>query len=357
MWIEDIEAECAIRVYSTSNPKIEIVAVVKGDLRGAEAVPARVHSECFTGDVLGSKRCDCGQQLHKFLRVMNSEPHGVLLYIRGHEGRGIGLPNKIRAYKLQDEGFDTVDANLKLGLPVDERTYFDSLSILKQLGLKSIRLFTNNPEKIQTLGPITKEVVAMASVPCERNINYLQTKQERLHHRTVLETFTLPKLSVDPSRIRVGVVYTTWNQYYIDALREAAEDELEQAGAQSIKMAVPGACELISGVRAMIRQHRPDAIITFGVLIRGSSDVYDATCNAVMNGLQELNSRQDIPVVIGLLMCHDEDQAHERSRGSNNPAKAWAHTALHMASLASKAPDLPASQDTARQVSGGYSLR
>merc|ERR1719188_510608 len=121
-------------VYSTSNPKVEIVAIVKGELQDVEAVPARVHSECFTGDILASKRCDCGQQLHKFLKIMNAEPCGVMLYIRGHEGRGIGLANKIRAYRLQDEGLDTVDANVHLGLPVDGRTYHDSLAVLNDLG-------------------------------------------------------------------------------------------------------------------------------------------------------------------------------------------------------------------------------
>merc|ERR1719401_2331191 len=177
-----------IRVYRCSNPKIEIVAIVKGELEGAEAVPARVHSECFTGDILASKRCDCGQQLHKFLKIMNTEPRGVMLYIRGHEGRGIGLANKIRAYRLQDEGFDTVEANLQLGLPVDDRTYEDSLAVFRDLGLKSIKLFTNNPEKMKALECISTEVVALASVACEQNARYLQTKRERLNHRTVLET-------------------------------------------------------------------------------------------------------------------------------------------------------------------------
>merc|ERR1719188_2496025 len=165
-------------VYSTSNPKVEIVAIVKGELQGVEAVPARVHSECFTGDILGSKRCDCGQQLHKFLSVINKEPCGVLIYVRGHEGRGIGLANKIRAYKLQDQGLDTVEANLKLGLPVDERTYEDSLAVLEDLGMKSVRLFTNNPEKAQGLSSIIKEVVALPSIENERNAAYLRTKRE-----------------------------------------------------------------------------------------------------------------------------------------------------------------------------------
>lgn len=334
MWVEDIEADCSMRVYATDDPKVEIIIVSKGDLQEAEGVPTRIHSECFTGDVLASKRCDCGQQLHLFLQILNKVPNGVLLYIRGHEGRGIGLSAKIRAYKLQDEGLDTVDANLKLGLPVDGRSYESSLAVLLHLGLKSIRLFTNNPEKVRALQLITSEVVALASAPSERNRKYLETKRERLNHRTVLQTFKLPELSVDTTRLRVGVVYTTWNHYYVDELRRVAEAGLAKAGVRSISLAVPGACELISGARALMRQAAPDAVIVLGVLIRGSSDLYDATCTAVMTGLTELNASQDTPIIVGLLMCQNEEQAQERSHGASNPAKAWAETALHMASLA-----------------------
>ncbi|CAE8628547.1 unnamed protein product, partial [Polarella glacialis] len=335
MWVDDIKAECTMHVYSTSDPKVEIVAVVKGDMKGAEAVPTRIHSECFTGDILGSKRCDCGQQLHRFMKIMDAEPCGVLLYVRGHEGRGIGLANKIRAYKLQDEGHDTVDANLKLGLPVDTRTYEDALGVLLNLGLLSIRLFTNNPEKMRSLQRITKEVVALASTPCEHNAAYLNTKRNRLNHRTVLETFKLPELcQVTVSNLKVGIVHTTWNQYYVDELLGTSDSELKRSGASTVKMSVPGCCELISGARAMLRHHKPDAVIVIGVLLKGSSDLYEAMCNSVMTGLTELNASQDTPIILGLLMCQDEDQAHERSHGANNPAKAWAVTALHMASIA-----------------------
>jgi len=333
LWIEDVEAQCRIRVYSTIDPKVEIVAMVKGEVQDSEGVPVRVHSECFTGDILASKRCDCGQQLHKFLKILNLEACGVLLYIRGHEGRGIGLANKIRAYKLQDEGLDTVDANIKLGLPVDTRTYDDALSVVRHLGIRSIRLFTNNPEKTKALEPITREVVALASTPFPQNIAYLRTKRERLNHKTVLETFRLPKVQADVSKIRVGLVYTKWNSYYVDPLVQAAEAELNRTGVRRVKLAVPGACELVSGARALLRHQKPDAIVALGILIRGSSDIYDATCTAVMTGLTELNASQDVPIIHGVLMCHDEGQADERTHGPNNPARAWAETALHMASI------------------------
>lgn len=353
-WMDEVSGDCMIRVYSTADKKVEIVAILKGDSKGAERVPVRIHSECFTGDILGSKRCDCGQQLHKFLSVMNRGTNGVLLYIRGHEGRGIGLGNKIRAYKLQDEGMDTVDANVHLGLPVDGRTYNDSLAVLNDLGVKTISLHTNNPEKISAMKPITMEVVAIASVANEHSMGYLTTKRRRLNHQTVLETFKLPPPStrIDTSNVKIGIVYTTWNQYYVDELRRAAEEGLRKVGVQATLLSVPGACELVSGARALVKHAKPHAIIVIGVLIRGSSSIYDATCSAVMNGLTQLNASQDIPIIHGLLMCHDEDQAHERTHGSNNPAQAWADTALHMATLSAQVTDgnAEASRENVAQV-------
>eukprot|EP00928_Gymnodinium_smaydae_P075712 TRINITY_DN5872_c0_g1_i1.p1 TRINITY_DN5872_c0_g1~~TRINITY_DN5872_c0_g1_i1.p1 ORF type:complete len:608 (+),score=99.90 TRINITY_DN5872_c0_g1_i1:64-1887(+) len=333
IWIDDIDCQCKIRVYRTASPQIEIITIIKGEVSGSEGVPVRVHSECFTGDILGSRRCDCGQQLHRFLRIMNDEACGIMVYIKGHEGRGIGLANKIRAYKLQDEGRDTVDANTELGLPIDSRSYEDALYVLRDHGVRSVRLFTNNPEKARALKPIMQDVVSLASIPCEQNISYLQTKRERLNHRTVLETFKPPVPKVDLSMARIGIVYTSWNEFYVSRLLQGAESSLLKSGVRQLKMAVPGACELVSGARAMIKQSSPDTIIVLGALIKGSSDVYETTCNAVMHGLMELNASQDTPIIIGLLMCQNEDQAYERALGPSNPGAAWADAAVSMASI------------------------
>jgi len=186
--LDDIEEECNLRVYTTARPDAEIVAVIKGKVQDHEKVPVRVHSECFTGDILGSQRCDCGQQLHKYLQMLDREKCGILLYVRGHEGRGIGLANKIKAYRLQDEkGLDTVEANLKLGFEVDQRCYEESRAALQHIGVKSICLFTNNPEKVDYFADLTAEVKPLPSVPCSKNIGYLLTKAEKCGHRTVLE--------------------------------------------------------------------------------------------------------------------------------------------------------------------------
>ncbi|WP_205698646.1 bifunctional 3,4-dihydroxy-2-butanone-4-phosphate synthase/GTP cyclohydrolase II [Conexibacter sp. SYSU D00693] len=160
------------------------VALVKGDVAGKEDVLVRVHSECLTGDVFHSLRCDCGQQLENALAMIETEGEGVLLYL-AQEGRGIGLLNKLKAYKLQEEGYDTVDANLKLGLPADLRDYGIGAQILVDLGLTSIRILTNNPKKIHGLqgyGLSVSAQVPIDPIPNPHNEAYLRTKAERMGH-------------------------------------------------------------------------------------------------------------------------------------------------------------------------------
>jgi 3,4-dihydroxy 2-butanone 4-phosphate synthase/GTP cyclohydrolase II len=163
----------------------EHLALVKGRVMGQEPVLVRVHSECLTGDILGSLRCDCGLQLDAALDRIAEEGRGVVIYLRGHEGRGIGIGHKIAAYHLQDLGRDTVDANLELGLPVDSREYGIGAQILADLGITHLRLMTNNPAKyggLQGYGLEIVERVGLATEPHPENISYLRTKRERLGH-------------------------------------------------------------------------------------------------------------------------------------------------------------------------------
>jgi 3,4-dihydroxy 2-butanone 4-phosphate synthase/GTP cyclohydrolase II len=162
------------------------LAMVFGEIGDGEDVLVRLHSECLTGDALGSLRCDCGIQLRHALRTIAAERRGVLLYATGHEGRGIGLVNKLRAYVAQDGGADTVDANLALGLPVDSRDYTESAEVLAALGVRTIRLMTNNPRKVSGVrtanGLRVNTVVPVATAPHHRNVGYLNTKARRLDH-------------------------------------------------------------------------------------------------------------------------------------------------------------------------------
>ncbi|PJJ55831.1 3,4-dihydroxy 2-butanone 4-phosphate synthase/GTP cyclohydrolase II [Mumia flava] len=179
----------------------EQVALVHGDLGDGADVLVRVHSECLTGDVLQSQRCDCGPQLQASMAAITEHGAGVVVYLRGHEGRGIGLIGKLQAYALQDAGQDTVDANLTLGLPIDARHYADAAQILRDLKVSSVRLLTNNPDKVAALqryGVAVAGRAPLAIAPTADNLRYLQTKAERMGHH-------LPELLTQPPALERAV--------------------------------------------------------------------------------------------------------------------------------------------------------
>ena len=172
-------------VFASDRDEAEHVAFVRGDVAGRDNVLVRVHSECLTGDVFGSLRCDCGPQLDAALRMVAEADTGVVLYLRGHEGRGIGLGHKLRAYALQEQGRDTVEANEDLGLPVDSREYGIGAQILADLGLSTLRLMTNNPAKyggLEGFGLDIVERVPIVITPNPENAAYLQAKRDKLGH-------------------------------------------------------------------------------------------------------------------------------------------------------------------------------
>ena len=177
--------EFDIHVFTDSRSGLEHVALAYGDLKGATDPLVRVHSECLTGDVFGSTRCDCGEQLHHAQRLIQETGQGLILYLKNHEGRGIGLSNKMLAYALQDQGMDTVEANVALGLPIDARTYESAADMLRYFEINSIRLLSNNQEKrtaLQSFGITINQQVPLLTTPTAENLKYLQTKSIKLGH-------------------------------------------------------------------------------------------------------------------------------------------------------------------------------
>ncbi len=172
--------------YRDSVDGIEHIALVVGDVTDGHGILVRVHSECLTGDVFSSRRCDCGQQLGAALDAVTARGRGVVVYLRGHEGRGIGLAQKLRAYERQDEGSDTLDANLELGLPADARDYGTAAQILRDLGVRSVQLLTNNPAKVAAMehyGLTVQHRVALPPDATRENLHYLYAKRDRMGHQ------------------------------------------------------------------------------------------------------------------------------------------------------------------------------
>jgi 3,4-dihydroxy 2-butanone 4-phosphate synthase/GTP cyclohydrolase II len=188
---------------------VEHVVLVKGDIGEGNDVLVRVHSECLTGDVFGSLRCDCGPQLDAAMKIIEAEGRGVVLYVRGHEGRGIGLAHKLRAYELQDQGVDTVDANLDLGLPADARDYGSGAQILVDLGVRSMRLITNNPAKRAGLEGWGLSVTGRVSLPVAAthdNLRYLRTKRDRMGHLLDLPDLPIGLQTQEPTEASADVL-------------------------------------------------------------------------------------------------------------------------------------------------------
>lgn len=174
-----------LHLYEDKKAKKEHLVLVMGKQEFKETIPiVRIHSECITGDLFTSRRCDCGQQLHAALKMIGEEGCGVLIYLR-QEGRGIGLTNKLHAYNLQDQGLDTIDANLQLGFEADERNYDVAVSILQDLQISKIKLITNNPDKMAEFSESSIEIIARIPVksrPYDDNLEYLKTKRDRMGH-------------------------------------------------------------------------------------------------------------------------------------------------------------------------------
>mmetsp|Transcript_29010 Transcript_29010/g.52836 ORF Transcript_29010/g.52836 Transcript_29010/m.52836 type:complete len:632 (+) Transcript_29010:56-1951(+) len=362
-----------LQIFEFADPlPIQVVAAIKGDVDGKEDVAVRIHSECFTGDVLRSAKCDCGLQLEKFFTVMESEPCAVLLYVKGHEGRGIGLAAKLHAYRLQsEENLDTVDSNTRLGYKPDLRSYKGIVSIFQTLGIKSVKVYSNNKEKIEAVRQVLPATRApLKTVALKTNRNYLITKEERMEHMETMvsddegghtqahtireedeeeESEATPKAPVqtptapiewprfgDYAGFRVALVSTSWNPECARQLVQGCENVLLAAKCSVSVVEVPGALDLVAGCKKVAEgDDRPNVIVALGTYVRGDTETSQMHYQATVNGIQELNVVSTVPVVSGVVFCNTKDDAVRRCTAELGGQ--WAKNALQMISVATPA--------------------
>ena len=306
------------------------VALVKGDVDGESDVLVRVHSECLTGDVFHSLRCDCGEQLESALAMIEREGSGVLLYL-SQEGRGIGLLNKLQAYKLQEEGLDTVDANLRLGLPADLRDYGIGAQILVDLGLSSIRILTNNPKKISGLAGYGLSVSRpdpdpARSQPPQRGLPARQAREARPHPAPPgagarrgdagARARTGPSAPRWPAERRVALCVARFYTELADKLEQGARAALDEAGVTTVESySVPGAFELPLVAKYAAESGRFDAVVCLGAVIRGETDHYDYVCSTAAEGIARVELDTGVPCGFGVLTVDTMEQALARVAG------------------------------------------
>ena len=343
------------------------LAMVKGDVRGQDDVLVRVHSECLTGDVFHSLRCDCGEQLEAALAMIESEGAGVLLYL-SQEGRGIGLLNKLRAYRLQEDGLDTVDANLKLGLPADLRDYGIGAQILVDLGLTSIRILTNNPKKIHGLegyGLSVADQVPIQAVPNPHNEEYLRTKRERLGHTLHHQGLPLDEELIHeehatrssarrsargrPTRIprmaspgddrfsdeqrvsswanEFAICVATFYEELAERLVNGAVEGFADGGVSPASVhtfEVPGAFELPLAAKWCAESGRFAGVACLGAVIRGETTTTTTSAPRPPAGSRTSSSQTGVPCAFGVITCETMEQALARSGGDKRDRAASA---------------------------------
>lgn len=304
---------------STYSPSRDIMYVIlsKGELRGKTHVPLRIHSECLTGDVFGSHRCDCRSQLDLALNRMRSSDVGLLIYIQGQEGRGIGIDNKIRAYALQDtQEYDTCTANLALHLPLDDRVYVEIPTILEKLGVGSVDIYTQNPNKVQALGKYLATVYPEGGQETPENRHYLDAKKILLAQPQPLR----PK--------RIGLVYTrTWHAESIKHMVGQCRTFLKDY--PLLERGVSGSFELTMGARALM-EAGCDVVIAIGILLKGETEHFSSVLASVTQGLTMLQLTKGKPVIFGVLACYSNGQIHDRVFGQHNHVKDWCEAAIDM---------------------------
>ena len=302
-----------------------------------EIIPIRIHSECFTGDVFKSKHCDCGLQLDASMKYITNYGKGIIIFPSEHEGRGIGITNKVKAYKLQQKcKLNTLDANNALGLDIDARTYDDILGILEQLKISKVELLTENPHKIDALSDIIVKSTPILTETNAHNEKYLQIKKE---HFEKINNISLPLVkghepiidisTYDKSSLKIALVYAMWHSYYIDQMRDKLKSYLNEFGITNIsEFAVPGSNEVPFKASKIASDF--DGIICIGILIKGDTLHFENVSGAVSDGIMQAQIKTGVPIMNCILSCLTMEQAVDRITGPKSTLEYIARSLIKM---------------------------
>jgi len=292
-----------------------------------ENVPVRIHSECFTGDVFKSKHCDCGQQLEQSMKYIVDNGEGLIIFPSNHEGRGIGITHKVKAYQLQKENnIDTYEANKILGFEPDNRNYDDIIKILNYLEITKVELLTENPDKIISLADIvvkTKPIIIEAN---SHNEKYLKAKH--LHFQTKKNPI-IDLTNIITNSMKIAFVYSMWHEQYISDIRSKLRSYLEDLGIHYLdEYDVPGSNEI--PFKAVMLAKKYDGIICIGILIKGDTLHFENVSTAVANGIMQAQISTGTPMMNCILSCFDMDQVFDRINGTHSTLEYVARSLVKM---------------------------
>mgnify|MGYP001076449444 CR=1 FL=1 len=318
------------------------VTMSRGDLTGPEPVLTRVHSECFTGDILGSLRCDCREQLHRSLKLVAETGRGLVVYNVGHEGRGIGLANKIKAYALQQQkGLDTYEANRALGFEDDLRKYDTAKAIISSLGIAKIRLMTSNTTKVSAFAELVDSVQPLEGTDNPHNHGYLSAKRLKIgvgstsglsvqEGRESIKSSPIILPSPNRPDLKVGIVHTSWNQKLVEPFALKVKSLLRDKVKDIELVKVPGCLETPLAAQRLIKKGY-DVVICIGLLLKGETTHFEEVSAATFKGLMDVQISTGIPVISGIYTCLTEEQAHARLGSDSTLAESLAASALTVA--------------------------
>lgn len=333
--------EWTLVCYDQGDPFCPHRVLIKGRVWNQSDVLVRVHSECFTGDVLKSLMCDCGEQLAQSIDLIAREGQGVIIFPANHEGRGIGLSNKVRAYKKMADSrgaIDTFEANVALGFAEDARTYDAVRVILRDLKLRDIRLLTRNPKKRAELDEFVRETISVDGTLNAFNKNYLETKNKVFLPRATLNKVESACAAMSTAGqpeesqrdfISIAIVSTYWHEEKLDAFKDQIIAALpKNAAAYSFK--VPGAFEIPIMAKRLANRKIYDAVICIGAILKGDTAHFEYISNATINGLMNAQLETDTPIINAVLNCYTIEQMNERLNESSGLGKSIALSALRM---------------------------